>query len=195
MNTTAVQTQLTASSTNDEIRKAFEENEAFQNNKVVVACIEPTSNEDVVRLMLVQNRTDLPAITSTANPLLAMAMGWKNDLGVTIRHYQNMDATIAASVKVTVGETAEHLFAKIADSTDTEIEIESISIGIEDTLTPSSWTNGNGEVELQQPLKTSKGRTLTHKGLLVYRNTVLNLNNTTPDVLLTIDKGVALTTE
>lgn len=189
MDTTQVIT-LNSNSTNAEIAEVLENNAAFQAKKGVLVAIEPTSNVDVVRLLFVQQTNDVPVATSTVNPLLQMAMGWKqNDL--ILRAWLNADTTIVQEAGISIGDTGEAVFQKIAESTGTAVDIESVDIKITDSIVPRSWLNGEGEEVVQNPLTTSSGRTLTHKGQLIYRNTDLVLNHSTNHVILSADANRA----
>lgn len=185
-------TVLSNSSTNEEIRKFFENFPQFKEGKAVIANIEEKDN--VVRCMFVQNRVDLP-ITNTTNPLLAMAMQWENTAGRTVRAWQNFEPAIFAKLQeqgVTVGSTGEEVFAKLAELTSTTLNFNKVKISVVEDNVPEIWNNEHAEEVIQKPLSTRRGLSLTHKGLPIYQHTELCFDDTIVDVLITADRPVNL---
>jgi len=190
--TTTAPAVLSNAVTNAEIRDFFEHSAAFQAGKAVLANIEVKGS--VVRTMFVQNRIDLPVTTNT-NPLLAMAMKWDNNIGRTIRAWQNFDPSLFEALQkegVSIGSTGEEVFAKLAEITKTPIDFKTVKIAVVEDNTPDVWANEHGEEVLQKPLTTSKGVMLTSKGLAIYQHTELCFDDTVQDVLLPADRIVTL---
>ncbi len=190
--TTTAPAVLSNAVTNAEIREFFEHSAAFQAGKAVLANIEVKGN--VVRTMFVQNRIDLPVTTNT-NPLLAMAMKWDNNIGRTIRAWQNFDPSLFEALQkegVSIGSTGEEVFAKLAEITKTPIEFKTVKIAVVEDGVPDAWANEHGEEVLQKPLTTSKGVMLTSKGAPIYQHTELCFDDTVQDVLLPADRIVTL---
>lgn len=179
-------------STNAEIRQVFENFPGFKDGKAILASIEV--KENVVRTMFVQNRLDLP-ITTNTNPLLALAMKWDNNIGRTVRTWQNFDVDLFSQLQeagVTVGSTAEQVFSALKAVTNASIEFTKVKIAVTENHTPDSWANEHGEETLQRPLTTSKGVGLTSKGLPIYQHTELCFDDSIVDTLLTPDKIINL---
>lgn len=177
-------------STNAEIRQVFENFPGFKDGKAILAIIEV--KENVVRTMFVQNRLDLP-ITNNTNPLLALAMKWENNIGRTVRAWQNFDLELFTKLQeagVTIGSTGEQVFSALKSVTNAPIEFSKIKIAVIEDHTPDSWANEHGEEVLQRPLTTSKGVGLTSKGLPVYQHTELCFDDSIADVLLTTDRPI-----
>ena len=187
MNNTVVST-ANASTSNEEVRQLFNDNEAFKNGRVVLAAIEPTSNNDVVSLMFVQQKTDLP---STGNPALTLSMGWKNQ-AITVRTFHNADVTLFNNADVQIGDTGEKVFSKLAELTDSDIEIEKVDIAITDSTTPDIWTDNEGLEHMQKPLTTKSGTVLNHNGKFIYRKTEISINDMIETVTLKPDRIVVL---
>lgn len=187
--TTPTTYDVTASTTNDEIREYLANNQAFLDGEVVLAGVEPTSNNDVVSLIFVQNRTDLPSTNN--NMALSLSMGWKN-LPVTVRTFHNANIDVFKQTDSVPGDTAKSIFSKLAEINEVDLEIESVDIAVIDSTEPNTWIDSSGVTHQQKPLMTKAENALTYKGQFIYRTTQLSINNSIETSTLKPDKIVVL---
>lgn len=154
-------------STNEELSTVFANNENLKKGHVIIACIEPTSNEDMFRMMLIQQKTG--TASSTVSLAQAKLLGWNGSIE---RTWMNVAKEMHDSLEsIRQGNTLKSVYNDIE-----ELEEETPKIVVSWSNQPITWTDSRTrENKSQKQFENKNGEKywsmVDGKRLPLFRNT------------------------
>lgn len=141
-------TVISSSSKNEEIAAHFTNVEAFNNNEVIVACIEGTSNEEIKRVMFIQKQQ---ATSSSVGLMQALALGWNERIN---RTWVNFDVSQMPE-GMNQGTTANEIMSTLMNKeVDTRIKtVQTLTQRKSETWEQKPMINRSNEVLLNSEKK------------------------------------------